>query len=178
MRQVLSFTAPRAFKSHPNLKFQFSRKLPSLRLLKGYGRSKLQHVDWKATNLKKSNVHVLQMGGGCGPQPHPALPFRNASSMLSNPIRFGARLHMLISPHPHPFYFVMQAQCHTTLSKKLRVLVFVHFFYMGRLRTPQPPPLFRNASATRSKSIKGVQEARCTDFCINVLQMNHIVSTM
>ena len=157
-------------KSQPNWKFRLSQFLKGYRqFLKGYECSKSQHVDWKATKVFSNPTCMLCKRGGAAPRYFvmQAACWRKTSHSDLRPFcaNWGAA--------------AMQAQCQTAVSKKLRLVIFVHFLEMGKASHSLTSPLFCNANILRNTSIKGVQGFGIGVLIfVNVSQMFHNASTM
>ena len=134
-------------------------KLPCL--LKGYECCELQHEDWKATNVLNSSIYEVQcpflvFGGELWP-PTPWLGARLLILICIHFVQMGWA--SLRSPQP-PCHFVMQAQCQTAFSKKLRVLISIHFCKFKTAHSPASPDL--PCDFVIETNISGGQKASCS----------------
>ena len=149
-------------------------------------------MDWKATNLKKSNVHVLQMGG-LRPTIPPARYFATQAACLEIPSE-GVQDYIQWLRHPHPLLFCSASTMPNSFIKEATRSDLHPFFVkcvgcalpnLPRYFATSPSKgckklgvlifvnllhMFRSVSTMQDTSYQRVQEAECS----NVLLMVHV----
>ena len=155
-------------------------KLPSLRLSKRYECCELQHVDWKATNLQKPNVHVLQMWVAAVPNLPPAVSYCKQGmqdyTLKFSSIPFCPNGGGLRPPTP-PRLFCNASTMPTSPITEAGRCDLYHFFYWGTCALPNLPRSFVMETQCETDPSNGCKKLGVLIF-VNVLQMLRNVSTM